>query len=125
MDYPILIIDDEVEMCLSLSEFLRSKGYATLHTTNTLGVTRILQNEKVGLSIMDIKMPEMGGIDLLKVIKKFDPSMPVIMITGYPTVENAVLAMKYGAVNFYTKPLRLPELLKEIHELAVYSQLAI
>ena len=121
MDYPILIIDDEVEMCLSLAEFLRSKGYATLHTTNPLDVTRILQSEKVGLIIMDIKMPEMGGIDLLKVIKTSDPSLAVIMITGYPTVENAVRAMKYGAVNFYTKPLRLPELLKEIHELAAKS----
>jgi DNA-binding NtrC family response regulator len=119
MDYTILLIDDELEMCLSLSEFLNSKGYSTLYTTNPLEVIRILEKEKVDLIIMDIKMPEMGGIDLLKVIKTSDPSMTVIMITGYPTVENAVLAMKYGAVNFYTKPLKLPELLKEIHELAV------
>ena len=121
MDYSILVIDDELEMCLSLSEFLQSKGYAARYTTNPREVAHLLENEKTDLIIMDIKMPEMGGIDLLKVIKKFDPAMPVIMITGYPTVENAVQAMKYGAVNFYTKPLRLSELLQEIHELAAKS----
>ena len=115
----ILLVDDELEMCLSLSEFLRSKGYSTLHTTNPLEVPHILANHEVGLIIMDIRMPEMGGIDLLKVVKEAEPAMAVIMITGYPTVDNAVRAMKYGAVNFYTKPLRLPELLKEIHELTV------
>ena len=118
MDYTILLIDDELEMCLSLADVLNAKGYATLHTTNPLEVTRILENKKVDLIIMDVKMPEMGGIDLLKVVKRHDPSMSVIMITGYPTVENAVRAMRYGALNFYTKPLKLPEMLKEIHELS-------
>lgn len=121
MDYTILLIDDELEMCLSLSDVLNAKEYATRYTTNPLEVTCILENEKVDLIIMDIKMPEMGGIDLLKVVKKHDPSIPVMMITGYPTVENAVRAMKYGAINFYTKPLKLSEMLKEIHELAANS----
>ena len=66
-------------------------------------------------------MPQMSGIDLLKVVKKQDVSIPVIMITGYPTVENAVRAMKYGAINFYTKPLKLSKLLKEIQELVTKS----
>jgi DNA-binding NtrC family response regulator len=66
-------------------------------------------------------MPQMSGIDLLKVVKKQDAAIPVIMITGYPTVENAVRAMKYGAINFYTKPLKLSKLLKEIQELVTKS----
>ena len=118
MDYTILLIDDELEMCLSLADVLKAKGYATLYTTNPLDVTGILKQARVDLIIMDIKMPEMSGIDLLKVIKKHDSTIAVIMITGYPTVENAVRAMKYGALNFYVKPLTLAELLKEIKELA-------
>jgi len=116
MDYTILIIDDELEMCVSLSKLLHIKGYSTLYTTNPLETSTILEGEKIDLIIMDINMPDIGGIDLLKVIKKQDVSIPVIMITGYPTFENAVRAMKYGAVNVYTKPLNFDEVLKEIHE---------
>ena len=121
MAYTILLIDDELEMCLSLSDVLTAKGYTTLYTTTPLEVTALLENKNVDLIIMDVKMPEMGGIDLLKVVKKYDPSMAVIMISGYPTVENAVRAMKYGAINFYSKPLKLPELLTEIHGVAAKS----
>lgn len=118
MDYTILLIDDELEMCLSLAELLNAEGYATRYTTNPLETPRMLAAEKTDLIIMDVRMPEMEGVDLLKTIKKRDAAIAVIMITGYPTVENAVQAMKYGAINFYTKPLKFPELLKEIHELA-------
>jgi DNA-binding NtrC family response regulator len=118
MAYTILLVDDELEMCLSLSELLRDEGYATLYVTNPLDVPSLLRQEQIDLILMDVKMPEIGGIDLLKTVKKADASIAVIMITGYPTVENAVRAMKYGALNFYTKPLKLPELLREIHELA-------
>jgi DNA-binding NtrC family response regulator len=118
MAYRILIIDDEVEMCLSLAELLDDEGYQTFYTTNPLETSRILEKEKIDLLIMDVKMPEMSGIDLLKTIKTQNTSLSVIMITGYPTVENAVRAMKYGAVNFYVKPLKLDDMLKEIHELA-------
>ncbi len=118
MNYSILLIDDEVEMCLSLTELLNSEGYATRYTTDPLKALDILQQEAIDLMIMDIRMPGMGGVELLKATKKQDSSIPVIMITGYPTVEDAVAAMRYGAVNVYTKPLKLDVLLKEIHELA-------
>ena len=118
MEYRILIIDDELEMCLSLSELLDEEGYQTFYTTTPLDTSCILEKEKIDLLIMDVKMPEMSGIDLLKTIKKQNSSISVIMITGYPTVENAVQAMRYGAVNFYVKPLKLDDMLREIHELA-------
>lgn len=117
MDYTICIIDDELEMCLSLAKLLKIQGYSTIYTTNPLETSSILENEQVDLIIMDIKMPHIGGIDLLKTFKKQDISIPVIMITGYPTFDNAVRAMKYGAINVYTKPLNFAEMLKEIHEL--------
>ncbi len=117
----VLLVDDEVEMCRSLADVLTAKGYTARHTTNPLDVPPLLQREPIDLIIMDIKMPRMGGIDLLKAVKYHNPGLPVIMMTGYPTVENAVRAMKGGAVNVYTKPLQLTELLQEIHELAVKS----
>ena len=119
MDYTILLIDDELEMCLSLAELLREEGYRTLYTVHPLEVAGILDKEPVDLVIMDIKMPEIGGIELLKTVKKHDPSIAVIMITGYPNDENIAQALKYGAINVYTKPLKFADLLEEIHELAV------
>jgi two-component system, NtrC family, response regulator AtoC len=59
----------------------------------------------------------LGGIDLLKIIRKTHPLLPVIMISGYASVESAVRAMKYGALNFFAKPVQLSELLQEIHHL--------
>ncbi len=118
MKYSILIVDDEVEMCKSLSEILQTHGYTVTYTTNPLKVKSILQRDIIDLVIMDIKMPQLSGIDTLKAIKKDKKNTDIIMITGYPSVDSAVRAMKYGALNFYTKPIKIPELLNEINQLA-------
>jgi DNA-binding NtrC family response regulator len=117
MRFTILIVDDEREVCLSLAEVLQSKGYQTLHEDNPLKVLALLGRESIDLILMDVRMPELGGIDLLKIIRKTQPLLPVIMISGYASVESAVRAMKYGALNFFAKPVQLPELLQEIHHL--------
>ena len=122
MDYTILLVDDELEMCLSLSELLDDEGYCTRYTTDPLETLRILKQDKIDLIIMDVKMPEISGIDLLQQVKKLHESIAILMISGYPTVENAVKSIKYGAVNFYVKPLKLDEMLKEIHELAAKQE---
>ena len=117
MNSKILLVDDELEMCLSLSEILKTEGYKTIYTINPLETLEILEKEKIKLLIIDIKMPQIEGIDLLKIIKRKIPSLPVIMITGYPSIENAVRAMKYGASNFFVKPPKLDELLNEIKKI--------
>ncbi|MGA2381331.1 MAG: sigma-54 dependent transcriptional regulator, partial [Spirochaetia bacterium] len=117
MRFTILIVDDESEVCLSLAEVLQSKGYQTLHEDNPLKVLALLGQESVDLILMDVRMPVLGGIDLLKIIRKTHPLLPVIMISGYASVESAVRAMKYGALNFFAKPVQLSELLQEIHHL--------
>jgi len=114
MSFTILIVDDEREVCLSLGEVLRSKGYMTLHEDEPLKVLSLLEREKVDLILMDVRMPALGGIDLLRTIRKTRPLVPVIMISGYASVESTVKAMKYGALNYFAKPVQLPELLREI-----------
>jgi len=118
MEFTILIVDDEKEMCLSLSEILRSKGYRTLYTVDPTRTSTLLEENHVDLILMDIKMPKLGGINLLKIIKRKNIHIPIIMITGYPSVENAVRAMKHGALNFYVKPLKLSRLFEEIRQIA-------
>ncbi len=118
MDYSILIVDDEIEMCKSLSEILQTHGYTVNYTTNPLKIKSILRERLIDLIIMDIKMPQRGGIDTLKEVKKGKKNTDVIMITGYPSVDSAVKAMKYGALNFYTKPIKISAFLNEIAQLA-------
>jgi DNA-binding NtrC family response regulator len=118
MGFQILIVDDEKEMCLSLAEILTSNGFQAMYTVDPLEVFSILNTHKVDLIIMDMKMPKLKGIDLLKNVKAADPLIPIIMITGYPSIENAVNSMKYGALNFYIKPLKIKELINEIQQLA-------
>ena len=114
MDFLILIVDDEHEMCLSFSEIFQKEGYQTIISTNPLNVDKILTDNSVDLILMDIKMPELSGIDLLKKIKKADRNIPIFMITGFPSIENAVKAMKYGASDYLVKPLDVKSLLEKI-----------
>lgn len=117
MPFSILIVDDELEVCLSLREILESRGYGVCHETSATCVSARIEDEPVDLAIVDVRMPALGGIDLLKLLRERHPGVPVIMMSGHPSVENAVRSMKYGAINFYAKPIRLPELLHEIKQL--------
>ncbi len=119
MEFTILILDDELEVCLSLSEILNSEGFTTLYDTNPLNAIDIIKNNKIDLVIIDIKMPNISGIELLKIIKGEIKSIPIIVISGYATVEEAVVSIKYGALNLYTKPIKIPKLLEEIKNLSI------
>ena len=113
----ILIVDDELEMCLSLAELLESRGYDSEYATGTRDAEAHLNRVRFDLILLDIRMPDGNGVDFLNVVKNRDRSIPVIMVSAYASVENVVRAMKYGAVNFYSKPIDLPALLDEISRL--------
>jgi len=117
-DPSILIIDDEQEMCSSLEEIFQDEGFHTCSTTSPKKALEILSTRCFSLILMDLRMPEIGGIELLKAVKNEHCDVPVLMITGYPTVETAVRTMKYGAANYYTKPLKLNSLITEAKQLA-------
>jgi len=114
MAFTILVADDEREMCLSLSEIFAAHGFLPLYATNPLEVLDLVARSAIDLVIMDIRMPQLGGMDLLRLLKARFPSLPVIMITGYPSIESAVQSMRYGALNFFVKPLKMRELVREI-----------
>jgi len=124
MPFTILIVDDEQEMCLSLSEIFSARGLASLSTSDPGAVAGILEKNDVDLVLLDIAMPQQNGIDLLKAIKRRERSLPVIMITGYPSVESAVEAMRYGALNFFVKPLKTRQLVAEIERIRASRETA-
>ncbi len=103
--YRIMVIDDDEGIVYVLNQLFNKDGYSVATAGDAFSGIEQLSREKPSLVFMDINMPGMNGLDTLKELKSKYPSLPVIMITGYSTVENAVRAMQFGAFDYLTKPL--------------------
>jgi DNA-binding NtrC family response regulator len=110
MRFTLLVVDDEKNIREGLAEALRLDGHTVVTAPNgEEGWARFRQGD-IDLVITDLKMPNLSGEDLLKRIVTETPGIPVIVLTGHGTVENAVDAMRNGAYDFLTKPLDLDRL---------------
>ena len=101
----IIIIDDEKRMCDSLFALLSGDGYSVKTFQNSADAVENIRAEKVDLVITDIKMPEMDGLDILKVVKEIDDGIPVILMTGYGSLDTAIEAISQGAYDYLLKPV--------------------
>jgi len=107
----ILIVDDEVNLLQSLGDVLRSKGFMVGTARNGLEALDRLKERFFDLIIADLKMPRMGGMELLKVVRERYPQTAVVILTGYGTVKSAVDAIKRGAYDYLVKPFVPDEIL--------------
>ena len=107
---PILVIDDEESMRIALTEALSRSGHLVDCISNGYDALKKIQSTSFKLVITDVKMPKMDGLEILLEIKKVLPQIPVIMITAYGTINNAVEAMKKGAEDYILKPFSFEEL---------------
>jgi two-component system sensor histidine kinase/response regulator len=106
----VIVIDDDEIMRLSCEQILGKAGYRVETFANGHDGIRRLQEVRPPLLIVDIKMPELDGFEVIKIVRKLDPDLAIIVITGYATVETAVDAMKAGAYDFLPKPFTPGEL---------------
>ena len=107
----ILVVDDEDKVRESVREVLGDEGYRVVDTGDGTRVLELIAKEKPALVLLDIWMPQIDGIDLLKQIKSHEPSINVVMISGHGNIHTAVTATKFGAFDFIEKPLSLEALL--------------
>lgn len=107
----ILIVDDEDKVRESVREVLTDEGYRVVDTADGARVLELIEREKPGLVLLDIWMPQIDGIDLLKQIRSKEPAIHVVMISGHGNIHTAVTATKFGAFDFIEKPLSLDALL--------------
>jgi two-component system, NtrC family, response regulator HydG len=114
----ILIVEDDIENRAAMVKVLEGAGYKTLETDNGQQALDILQEEDVDLLVTDLRLPVMDGVELLKRAKANAHEVEVIMITGHGTVEIAVEAIKEGAYDFITKPVKKAQLLRAVEKAA-------
>ncbi len=110
----ILIVDDEPAIGAMLSEFMEQEGLVCL-VANTGGAgLETLRAEQPEILILDLKLPDMTGMQVMKAARALDEDLPVILITGFPEVRGAVEAMRAGAHDYLAKPLRHREVLRVV-----------
>ena len=111
----ILVVDDEVGIRELLSEILSDEGYRVKQAASAIEAKQLRQEERPDLVLLDIWMPHMDGITLLKEWGAAGQlTMPVVMMSGHATVDTAVEATRIGAVDFLEKPIALPKLLATV-----------
>ena len=110
----VLLVDDEEKFLDLLSQRLGTRGVDADTATSGEEALMKIREKNLDVIILDIMMPGMGGIETLKRIRKENPEVQIIMLTGQGTVEKSVQAMKEGAIDFLEKPVDIGKLIEKI-----------
>lgn len=95
----ILIVDDDKAICKTLSAILQSEGYETVTATTAKEALEKAKSSRFNLALLDIRLPDLNGTELLAQLQKISPDTIEIMVTGYPSLKNAVAALNSGAAS--------------------------
>lgn len=112
----ILLVDDEEGYVAVLAKRLGKRDFVVKTALSGAEAIRILRNESFDLAVLDLKMEDMDGIEVLKVFKAMEPAMPVIMLTGHGSETAAREGIRFGAFDYLIKPCDLSELVNRIRE---------
>jgi DNA-binding response OmpR family regulator len=112
----LLIVDDEVGFVNILAKRLRRRNMEVTSAYTGTEAIQILRKQDFDVAVLDLKMEEMDGIEVLKIFKKMDPKMVVIMLTGHGSEQATREGIEFGAFDYLTKPCELEELLAKIRE---------
>jgi response regulator RpfG family c-di-GMP phosphodiesterase len=122
-DVHLLVVDDEKSISDIVGQYLRMKGYTVSCAESAEAAIEIIKKNTIDLVLSDIKMPGMSGVELLKWVREFNRSLPVLVTTGFPTLDTAIEALKLGAFDYLTKPFHLEELAEKIKRALINKQL--
>lgn len=111
----ILVVDDEVKECELLKRFLERKGYEVITSSSGMHALETVKSKKPDIILLDVLMPEMDGIAVLKRIREFDKDVCIIMVTVVNDKSTGTEALKSGADEYITKPVDLNYLDKIVH----------
>lgn len=106
----VLVVDDEQIVLDSIRKHLRKEPYEVLTALSAEQALELLKQETIHIVLTDLMMPEMDGLEMMSLVKKEYPHAPIIMITGYATINTALQAMQLGAFDYIAKPFTRAEL---------------
>jgi len=119
----ILLVDDEVRYLKTIAKLLKREGFTVTTALNGIEALHVLDQKTFDIAVLDMMMPGMDGLGVLKAIKQQYPLMEVIVLTGHATVESAVEGLKLGACDYLVKPVDVNELISRIRYVhAKYEQ---
>lgn len=110
MNKKLLIVDDQHGIRILLTEVFKTEGYTTFQASNGKLALEIVRGESPDLVLLDMKIPGMDGLDILKHIKNINPSIKVIMMTAYGELDMIKETTNHGALRHFTKPFDIDEL---------------
>jgi len=120
----LLLVDDEEDFVFALAERLRFRKYDTRAATSGEAALSEIEKERPDIVVLDLKMPGMGGMEVLKAIKTRDPSIDVIMLTGSVDSEIGEVALKAGATYHIVKPMDIEDLMEKLQDIEKQRGLA-
>lgn len=115
-DKKILIVDDQFGIRILLTEILQSDGYTLFQASNGMQALEIVEEHEPDLVLLDMKIPGMDGLEILRRIKEIKPATEVMMMTAYGDLNMIKEAMRLGAQKHFIKPFDIDEVRKEIRE---------
>ncbi len=110
----VLIVDDDKAFLRILSERMQNRGMEVSTAESAAMALQLLEKESYDAVLLDLMMPEMGGLEALQIMRRKQPEIQVIFLTGHPSVSKGVEAMKLGAMDFIPKPVDMSELTEKI-----------
>jgi len=113
----VLVVDDDSSILEVLDARLSAAGFKTQKAASGIEALAVLKKQPIDVLVSDIKMPEMSGLELLEETRTIFPLLPVIFLTAYGTIPDAVDAVKAGAVDYLTKPFDGRELVQKIEDI--------
>lgn len=117
----LLVLDDELEIRNEINEFLTSRGYNVLEASVPSDFFRQIKKHPVDIALLDIRLPEMSGLDVLKRIRRSNPDIQSIIMSGHGDMDSVITALRLGAVDYFQKPFQLQEMLASIEKTAKYK----
>ncbi|HLV46186.1 MAG TPA: sigma-54 dependent transcriptional regulator [Flavobacterium sp.] len=112
----ILVIDDDVSFCMLLNTFLTRKGFGVSTAYSIEEAKQLFEQTKFQLILTDVRLPDGDGVEILKHVKEEDPTIQVILMTGYTDIKTAVNAMKLGAFDYVAKPINSDQILDTVQQ---------
>jgi DNA-binding NtrC family response regulator len=121
----VLLVDDEKDFLEVMAERMAARGIEVSTASSAAEAIRLAEKESFDAIIVDLMMPDMDGIEALKLLKKKKPETQVILLTGHATLEKGIEAMKLGAVDFLEKPADMNQLTKKIKKAHAHKMMVV